>query len=77
MLNRVILALTLTLSSSLAPMAVLQSRYDVSREGDVVTLSDTRATIVVRVLTTASNAYLRPTGVLQGRLVKIGGQLDF
>jgi len=27
--------------------------------------------------TTASNAYLRPTGVLQGRLFKIGGQLDF
>jgi hypothetical protein len=27
--------------------------------------------------TTASNAFLRPTGVLQGRLFKIGGQLDF
>jgi hypothetical protein len=27
--------------------------------------------------TTASNAFMRPTGVLQGRLFKIGGQLDF
>src|SRR5262245_38414687 len=27
--------------------------------------------------TTASNAFLRPTGVLQGRLFKIGGQLEF
>jgi aldose 1-epimerase len=35
----------------------VESRYDVSRVGDVVTLSDTRAAIVVRVLTTASNAY--------------------
>ena len=34
-----------------------QSRYDVSRAGDVVTLSDTRSALVVRVLTTASNAY--------------------
>ena len=31
--------------------------YDVARSGDVVTLSDTRAALVVRVLTTASNAY--------------------
>src|SRR5437870_13787041 len=36
---------------------VAQSRYDVSRAGDVVTLSDTESTLVVRVLTTASNAY--------------------
>ena len=34
-----------------------QPRYDVSRMGDVVTLSDTRTALVVRVLTTASNAY--------------------
>jgi len=27
--------------------------------------------------TTASNAFLRPTGILQGRLFKIGGQLEF
>ena len=27
--------------------------------------------------TTASNQFLRPTGVLQGRLFKIGGQLEF
>ena len=27
--------------------------------------------------TTAANAYLRPTGILQGRLLKIGGQIDF
>ena len=33
------------------------ARYQASRSGDVVTLSDTRAAIVVRVLTTASNAY--------------------
>src|SRR5207244_3330522 len=36
---------------------VAQSRYDVSRAGDVVTLSDTQSALVVRVLTTASNAY--------------------
>ena len=35
----------------------VESRYDVSRMGDVVTLSDTRTALVVRVLTTASNAY--------------------
>ena len=35
----------------------VESRYDVSRTGDVVTLSDTRTAMVVRVLTTASNAY--------------------
>ena len=34
-----------------------QSRYDTSRAGDVVTLSDRRTQLVVRVLTTASNAY--------------------
>ena len=27
--------------------------------------------------TTASNAFLRPTGVLQGRLFKIAAQLEF
>jgi hypothetical protein len=27
--------------------------------------------------TTASNQFLRPTGVLQGRLFKVGGQLEF
>ena len=39
------------------PAAEAQSRYDVSRIGDVVTLSDTRTALVVRVLTPASNAY--------------------
>jgi hypothetical protein len=34
-----------------------ESRYDASRAGDVVTLSDRQAALVVRVLTTASNAY--------------------
>ena len=38
-------------------VADAQSRYDVSRMGDVVTLSDTRTALVVRVLTPASNAY--------------------
>jgi aldose 1-epimerase len=33
------------------------TRYDVSRAVDVVTLSDTQSALVVRVLTTASNAY--------------------
>ncbi len=33
------------------------SRYDVSRDGDVVTLSDKQTALVVPVLTTASNAY--------------------
>lgn len=35
----------------------VESRYDVSRMGDVVTLSDTRTALVVRVLTPAGNAY--------------------
>ena len=35
----------------------VELRYDVSCAGDVVTLSDTRSALVVRVLTTASNAY--------------------
>ena len=39
------------------PAADAQSRYDASRMGDVVTLSDTRTALVVRVLTPASNAY--------------------
>ena len=39
------------------PVADAQSRYDVSRMGEVVTLSDTRTALVVRVLTPASNAY--------------------
>ena len=39
------------------PAADAQSRYEVSRMGDVVTLSDTRTALVVRVLTPASNAY--------------------
>jgi aldose 1-epimerase len=34
-----------------------EPRYDMSREGDVVTLSDKQTATVVRVLTTASNAY--------------------
>lgn len=34
-----------------------QPRYGVSHVGDVVTLSDVRAQVVVRVLTTGSNAY--------------------
>jgi aldose 1-epimerase len=33
------------------------ARYEVSRANDVVTLADTQAAVVVRVLTTASNAY--------------------
>ena len=37
--------------------AGLESRYDVTRRGDIVTLSDTRTEMVVRVLTTASNAF--------------------
>jgi hypothetical protein len=35
----------------------VESRYNVSRMGDVVTLSDMRTALVVRVLTPASNAY--------------------
>jgi aldose 1-epimerase len=34
-----------------------QPRYEVSRAGDVVTLTDGRGAVVVRVLTTAANAY--------------------
>ena len=54
------LALAVGLVSD-SPAASAQSRvrprYDVSRVGDVVTLSDAESTVVVRVLTTASNAY--------------------
>jgi len=53
----VVLALVVAGFLSNPAVALAQSRYDVSRMGDVVTLSDTRAAIVVRVLTTASNAY--------------------
>jgi aldose 1-epimerase len=45
---------------SYQPAASTQSarpRYEVSRVADVVTLSDAESTLVVRVLTTASNAY--------------------
>ena len=37
--------------------SAMKPRYDVSRVGDVVTLSDTQRALVVRVLTTAGNAY--------------------
>ena len=40
-----------------SPPAAFAQPYDVTHTGDVVTLSDKRAEIVVRVLTTASNAY--------------------
>ena len=39
------------------PPTAFAQLYDVSHTGDVVTLSDKRAEIVVRVLTSASNAY--------------------
>jgi aldose 1-epimerase len=53
-----ILALTLGAAGLLLQDVTAQSsRYDVSRVGDVVTLSDTRTQTVVRVLTTSSNAY--------------------
>lgn len=39
------------------PDAGAQTRYRTAQAGDVVTLSDTRANVVVNVLTTASNAY--------------------
>jgi aldose 1-epimerase len=38
-------------------IAVAQARYDVACAGDVVTLFDRDSAIIVRVLTTASNAY--------------------
>ena len=45
-------------AATLAPAGlVAQSRYEVARAGDVVTLSDARTALVVRVLTPASNAY--------------------
>jgi len=54
-----LVALALVAVGSLlhASAADAQTRYDVSRRGDVVTLSDTRTEMIVRVLTTASNAY--------------------
>ena len=39
--------------------------------------SDFISSINTTFSTTASNAFLRPTGVLQGRLFKLGGQVDF
>jgi aldose 1-epimerase len=39
------------------PAVRAQARYDVSQTGDVVTLFDRQTDLVVRVLTTASNAY--------------------
>jgi aldose 1-epimerase len=53
---RTILVLTLA-AAGLIRQAAAQPRYDVSRAADVVTLSDRRAELEVRVLTTASNAY--------------------
>jgi len=44
-------------SPAASPQSRVELRYDVSRAGDVVALSDTRSALVVRVLTTASNAY--------------------
>jgi aldose 1-epimerase len=54
-----VLALILAAAGFLPGVAAAQSppRYDVSRVGDVVTLSDSRTQTVVRVLTTSSNAY--------------------
>ena len=59
----------------------VESRYDVSRMGDVVILSDTRTALVVRVLTPASNAYqitVKGEDVIRrtwNRLEDIRGQL--
>jgi aldose 1-epimerase len=44
-------------SMVLPPDASAQARYSAEQAGDVVTLSDSRTDVVVRVLTTASNAY--------------------
>ena len=56
--RRVGIAATLV-AAALIPLAAQTrtQRYDVSQTGDVVTLSDKQSDIVVRVLTTASNAY--------------------
>jgi aldose 1-epimerase len=53
----VVLVLVATALLSHPTASGAQPRYDASRVGDVVTLSDTRSALVVRVLTTASNAY--------------------
>jgi aldose 1-epimerase len=53
---RAVLLLTAGLITQ-APAASPQAGYEVSHAGDVVTLSDNRAQVAVRVLTTASNAY--------------------
>jgi aldose 1-epimerase len=54
---RSLLALMLAALALVPRAATAQTRYDVSRVGDVVTLSDQQAAVDVRVLTTASNAY--------------------
>jgi aldose 1-epimerase len=55
--KRRIAAAVVTLLLAFAAAASAQARYRVTQTGDVVELQDTRAQIVVNVLTTASNAY--------------------
>jgi hypothetical protein len=62
----------------------LSKRFTVGRyrlRGDLnlynVFNSDFISAVNTTFSTTASNAFLRPTGVLQGRLFKIGGQIEF
>ena len=52
-----VLAAAVFVLLAIAPAASAQARYRMTRSGDIVELQDTRAQIVVRVLTTASNAY--------------------
>jgi aldose 1-epimerase len=58
-LRTLVISLTAILGAAIlaVPHAGAQTRYRTAQAGDVVTLSDTRANVVVNVLTTASNAY--------------------
>jgi aldose 1-epimerase len=52
-----IVAVVVCVLCSWSTAASAQARYKMTRTGDVIELQDTRAQIVVNVLTTASNAY--------------------
>ena len=73
-LRRALTQLDLRLSQALH-VRPLPLRADVSLYN--VFNNDLVSAINTDFSTTASNEFLRPTGVLQGRLFKIGGQLEF
>ena len=61
------------------PEAISRTLAAYPADGNVYNLlnSDYANSINTNFSTTASNQFMRPTAVLQGRLFKIGGQIDF